>query len=84
MRRWPSSRSSWGTCGAAGEPRASPRVPSPALSLTVPVPPRDKLQLQNQLLQEQLQDMRQHSGGNGDPAVSLSLLALLLLGMLLL
>ncbi|GAB0200576.1 hypothetical protein GRJ2_002523100 [Grus japonensis] len=46
---------------------------------------RDKLQLQNQLLQNELQAMRsQHSGGNGLPATSLSLLALLLLGMLLL
>lgn len=46
---------------------------------------RDKLQLQNQLLQNHLQDMkRQHSGGNRLSAVSLSLLALLLPGMLLL
>ncbi|KAM9265704.1 uncharacterized protein RDI95_013118 isoform 2-T2 [Morus bassanus] len=44
---------------------------------------RDKLQLQNRLLQEQLQDMKsQHSGGSRLPAVSLSLLALLLPGML--
>ncbi|XP_076215339.1 uncharacterized protein LOC143170713 [Aptenodytes patagonicus] len=46
---------------------------------------RDKLELQNELLQKQLQDMRsQHSGGNRLPAVSLSLLALLLPRMLLL
>ncbi|KAM6369315.1 uncharacterized protein J5M81_014385 [Pluvialis apricaria] len=46
---------------------------------------RDKLQLQNQLLEKQLQDMRsQHSGGNRFLAMSLSLLALLLPMMLLL
>lgn len=68
---------------------------SPALPLTAPSPvlchqlslspPRDKLELQNELLQKQLQEMRsQHSGGNRLPAVSLSLLALLLPRMLLL
>ncbi|XP_032843443.2 uncharacterized protein LOC116960357 isoform X2 [Tyto alba] len=46
---------------------------------------RDELQLKNQALEKQLQDMRsQHSSGNRTPAVSLSLLALLLPGMLLL
>lgn len=82
MRRWPGSRSSSGTCRAAGEtPPGSPSPPPAPRSVTDSPRPlsRDELQQQNQLLENQLRHMRsQHSGGNGLPAMSLSLLAILL------